>query len=1082
MLDIAGVSVPEAEVSPTEKNLVFHQELILTETTQANLRKILYPLLEGQNLLLVGDAGVGKNALIYYINRIRGLPTVRFSFNQDTLPEDLSGSFRVLPSGFQWNNGPLAEALEKGYTFVADEMNLASPEILKRFISVFDRRRLALLEKDGSDIHASDRFSFVATQNPARGFEGRKNLPESIARHFTTIYLDHYPEHEEKEILRGLYPAEYGAIADIVVKVQRVLETAIWKNELAKEDLEHYHFNLRTAQRFMNRALVASVADANTPVFRDLLFTFYVEVFRLEADRENALKIIAQVLTYDWAQLKGDYEISRVSTAHGAYNNQVDLRGEDKKLLSQLYFPLTSTRQTILEKMHASLTANDNLLLEGDDAARILELCHRYCDAYQKNQRVTEVFLSRGMHTSDIIGALRPHLHGGIGSGAGMDAIGAPAMLHGGIGSGAGMDAIGAPPERQRVKWIDGPLTAALRRGDLIILENIDAAGSELVEKLNMLLDHAGRLALPPEAEGESILKKEGNCRIIAIKRTRRSRNQQTISRALRNRFFNMYVPVVEAQSEVQEIVALALDNEFGEDASPLRKSFVLKLALFHGKADDAAREKKVGASLAESIRYREENLLRLLGHVGHAIVPSQRERGLGGEGAEEILKRGVDIYYAGILSDAEERLFIRRLFERIFADMPWEDMFTTLSEGKKKILSKGKKRNKEINPPDWDKAKHFREANTGKAQKRLSGEDLKKGIRIDTPETGGNTKEGPDAWYGSDTQGNGGQGEPAGGGGAWGYRNEALFEAFLKKYKPKWEYHMGYSLADFYDVFGKMLSELQMDLENALDAEPEIERRLLSEGHRVDARRYITYQAYAGNDRIFDHTRIRHVENKLKGVEFIFMLAKGRRMFNFKAALSAVVALQSCAEILFDRKIPIKVFGYSDFDNMKRAIDINRYLATEGESPSHEEKVALFDSMTDHWNGDTVDESQVLRHAAQEFSPEATTKFVVMVSDFRGHRARAELQKEILSHQSQDLKNLGEEYERQNIHVLAVQTGTRSIAEHLFKESLWIHEETFASAPILLAEGNDFEIPPRGGVKPSHLAKGHLFASGRIR
>ncbi|HMV37354.1 MAG TPA: AAA family ATPase, partial [Turneriella sp.] len=113
MPEIAGIAIDAADISPAEKGLVFHQELVLTETTLKNLQKILYPLIEGQNLLLVGDAGVGKNALIYYINRIRSLPTIRFSFNQDTLPEDLSGSFRVLPDGFQWNNGPLTEALEK---------------------------------------------------------------------------------------------------------------------------------------------------------------------------------------------------------------------------------------------------------------------------------------------------------------------------------------------------------------------------------------------------------------------------------------------------------------------------------------------------------------------------------------------------------------------------------------------------------------------------------------------------------------------------------------------------------------------------------------------------------------------------------------------------------------------------------------------------------------------------------------------------------------------------------------------------------------------------------------------------------
>jgi len=992
MPEIAGIEIDEADVSPAEKHLVFHQELILTETTKKNLQKILYPLLDGQNLLLVGDAGVGKNALVYYINKMRSLPTIRFSFNQDTLPEDLSGSFRVLPDGFQWNNGPLTLALENGYTFVADEMNLASPEILKRFISVFDRRRLALLEKDGTEIVAATGFSFVATQNPARGFEGRKNLPESIARHFTTIYLDHYPAHEEQEILRGLYPQEFAGLADTVIHLQRALETAVWKNDIAKDDLEHYHFNLRTAQRFMNRAVVAGVSSIETPEFRDLVFAFYVNVFRRDIDRSSALKICAQVLQYDIGALTKDHEIYE-----NAASDPVEI---DSQRQTQLFFPMTTGRARLIEDIGSSLLADDNLLLEGDDAARILELCHSYSALH--GRKVTEIFLSKGMHTSDIVGALRPH--------------------------------------KSSVRWVDGPLTAALRRRDLIILENIDAAGSELIEKLNMLLDHAGRLALPPEAEGEAIIKREGDCRIIAIKRTRRSRNQQTISRALRNRFFNLHVPVIEGQTAMTEICALALAEEFGEDEAPQRKTLVQKLALFHHKADEAARDRKIGENLAESVRYREEHLLRVIAHLGKSTDAGA-------------LRRAVEIYFAGGLMGEEDRTHIMRLFERIFADVPFDEIMASLAESKKKSLARRQRPEKKITPPDWDKKKHFREANTGKAQKRLSGQELKQGLRIDTPETGGNIKEGPDAWYGSDTQGNGGQGEPAGGGGAWGYRTDALFEEFLKKYKPKWDYHMGYTLADFYDVFGKMLSELQMDLENALDAEPEIERRLMASGHRIDARRYITYQAHAGNDRIFDRTRIHHSENKLKGVEFIFVLAKGRRMFNFKAAVSAVIALQSAVEILFDRKIPIKVFGYSDFENMKHSIDINRFIGTEGESPSETEKVALFEQLTDNWNGDTISEAQVLRYAASEFSPESVTKFVVMVSDFRGHRARAELKKEILSAPSQELRELAEEYARQDIHVLAVQTGTRAIAEHLFKEHLWIHEETFDQAPVLLAE-----------------------------
>ena len=77
--------------------------------------------------------------------------------------------------------------------------------------------------------------------------------------------------------------------------------------------------------------------------------------------------------------------------------------------------------------------------------------------------------------------------------------------------------------------------------------------------------------------------------------------------------------------------------------------------------------------------------------------------------------------------------------------------------------------------------------------------------------------------------------GEPAGGGGAWGFRTEELFQAFLKKYKPKWPYHMGYSVKDFYATFGKLLQQLEMRLESALESTLEVERKLASFGHRCD-------------------------------------------------------------------------------------------------------------------------------------------------------------------------------------------------------------------------------------------------------
>lgn len=1007
---IAGFTLEKEVITEEAQSLVFPQELIETKTTLANLEKIMYPLYEGRNLLLVGDAGIGKNALVYYINKFRNLPTIRFSFNQDTLPEDLSGSFRILPDGFHWNDGPLTQAMRMGYTFVADEMNLASPDILKRFISVFERRSLTLLEKDGGELLAHDRFNFIATQNPSRGFEGRKVLPESISRYFTIVQLDPYPLNEEVKIMVGLFPKAPEEIIERVCKLQRTLEVAIWDNEIAKSDLEHYHFNIRTGERFWKRVLkpggIPSLQDA---LLLENIYNTYINVFRETDDREKALRLVASHLEIPYPQIIDSYNSYMEKVADEIFLGQLSRPKvnasniENSSLTDPL--PLTGRRLRLLEEINKSMENEENLLLEGAEAARMGPLVEKL--AKEMGRKAEFIFLARGMHTSDILGALRPTEVDG----------------------------------KKEVRWVDGPLTKALREESWIVLENIEAAGSELVEKLNMLLDHASMLSMPPEAEGESVVKKKGEARLIALKRVRKSRNQATISRALRNRFFSMHIPIVETQQELRESALLQWQQCFADsihyDSNDVK--LIDRLTLFHNRLFEAADARKIGATQAETLRFREENLLRLIYHIDKWVSKDRDLRSL--------LFSGVEVHYISSIPTEKDREWARDLLKRVLLDLPLDDLNERIIDFKKKNLS-GIKKGK----PDWDQDKHFRDPVTGKARKNISGTPLKKGLNIDTPETGGKIKEGADAWYGTDTQGNKGVGEPAGGGGAWGVKNEELFQQFLKKYKPKWRYHMGLDIKEFYDIFGKMLQELEMELENALENNLEIERRLMSQGNRVDVRRYLSYRANSGSDRIFDKTRIYHADDKLKGLEFVFLINKGRRLFNFEYSVASVIALQSAIEILWDRKISLKVYGYSDFDNMKLSINLVEYTEGIGKEPTDKEREIVFENMANNWNGDTVEEGSVLRFVPELFSAESTTRIVVVVSDFRGHRGRAEISDEINSKDNIQLSEMIKEYSQQNYIFLGVQTGSRYIAEHLFQHHLWINGDNFHNAPSELA------------------------------
>lgn len=101
------------------------------------------------------------------------------------------------------------------------------------------------------------------------------------------------------------------------------------------------------------------------------------------------------------------------------------------------------------------------------------------------------------------------------------------------------------------------------------------------------------------------------------------------------------------------------------------------------------------------------------------------------------------------------------------------------------------------------------------------------------------------------------GQGEPAGGGGAWGYRTEELYKAFLAKRRILWEYTIQTSIKEFKEVFGRSLEEVELNLERLFDPEIDINRMYRSEGSRIDTRKYISFLSGKGDSKVFDKTTI---------------------------------------------------------------------------------------------------------------------------------------------------------------------------------------------------------------------------------
>lgn len=999
--EIAGFRLP---VYHSDPGWIPESKIVLTETTLSNLKKILPSLLAGHNILLVGDAGVGKNALIYYINSIRKQPTIRYSFNEDTLPEDLVGSYRIHPAthGFVWSDGPLSRAIREGATFVADEMNLASPEVLKRFQSVFAEKKLQLLEGDASVLSPQAGFGFIATQNPAEGFEGRKNLPREIQKYFATIYMDSYPDHELVEILSGLYPDIPEKVLRAVVTINEEIEDAVIRKKIAGRDLERYHFNLR------NLAKLARRIDDNPDALYAELKDIYQAPFRRKEDRELTEAIIAQGL------IENDLQsyVSRAKPGieiHASDKGILDIGrarveiSKDRSSTEQAFrqFAPVDARLPVLEAVARAVQFQENVLLESESDVEPDEYVAFFARANERP--LSRITLSRGMHTSDVLGGLKP-----------------------------------ASDAQDGVEWVDGPLTSAIRDGDYVLIQGLEAAGPELVEKLNMLMDDARALVLPPESgETEPLFVKE-EARLFAVKFYRQDRSTPTVSRAFRNRFTAITVDAVDDPASLRGIVEATLDLESDS-------RLVEMIQGFHTLIRQKAHKREIGSANLQPYRFGLTNLARYCEAVGWAVAEPEN---LNGPRLREELIAAAQMSYTNEISDPKERRRMLEAFEALLDGKDLDQLAEELRESKKKELRSKKKRNDKI---WWNQDEHWRDANTGKAKWKLDGSEIKQGIAIDTPETGGQTKEGPDAWYGQDTQGNKGVGDPGHGGGAWGYRSEELYEEFLKKRKILWDYTIGASIEEFKEVFGPEIDRVRVDLDKLLDPDVQIQRRFQSHGSRVDARKYLSYRAGRGDQRVFDRTIVDLEQDKLKGLEVLFVLNKGRRIFNFEYSVATLVALMSAAEILSEHNIPFGVAGYSDLENDKVSIDFQWYKTVDANYGPHIED-HLFKGICQAWHGDTVPDASIMEEAASHYSSDARTRILVMLSDFRGARARVTMQKDLESHDTRRLASETEKLTERGLHLLGVGLGPRAIADLVFKDSLSIARENYANLPSLLA------------------------------
>jgi MoxR-like ATPase len=158
----------------------------------------------GRPVFVAGPTGSGKSSLARTLAFLRNQPVVEVGFTGETAKTDLSAVRRLVGGVTRWQIQAFLEALTEGDTVVANEYNLAYPDVHSLLNGIFDKGARYVLP-DGRVCRLHPNARVVATgylEGP-----GVKPLNEGVENRFAAMVgLEYPPVADEIAILRFVAP------------------------------------------------------------------------------------------------------------------------------------------------------------------------------------------------------------------------------------------------------------------------------------------------------------------------------------------------------------------------------------------------------------------------------------------------------------------------------------------------------------------------------------------------------------------------------------------------------------------------------------------------------------------------------------------------------------------------------------------------------------------------------------------------------------------------------------------------------------------------------------------------------------
>lgn len=410
----------------------------------------------------------------------------------DDMLQQMESLFHRYNTLFEWADGPLVMAMKHGDLLLLDEISLAEDAVLERLNSVLEpSRTLVLAEKGACDVNenrvleAHDSFQVFATMNPGGDF-GKRELSPALRSRFTEIWVSPVTDHIDIDLVLQRVLTNPTHSSSWVFLKPRMMEYVHWFNDVYCMDPSRacadLTLSLRDILTWAHFIIEASRASGDLTAWdayihgarlmhldglglgigmskdEALLARARAEAF-LEAQGVEAGHSVQQLGVFDFKTIDCHFGIDPFWISTGIYPVSEN----------SFNFCAPTTAGNVFRILRA-MQLSKPVLLEGSPGVGKTTLIAALADASGHN--LVRINFSEQTDISDLMGSDLPFQDN--------DVSGSSSVTF---------------------RWFDGVLLAAIKRGDWVLLDELNLASQSVLEGLNSCLDHRATVFVPELGE-----------------------------------------------------------------------------------------------------------------------------------------------------------------------------------------------------------------------------------------------------------------------------------------------------------------------------------------------------------------------------------------------------------------------------------------------------------------------------------------------------------------------------------------------------------------------------------------------------